>query len=284
MQARWVWLCVLHLILETATAFSPKVIKTLPNVTVEAGQAFAFQVDPSTFQSNKVGGLLTYNLKDSAGAEVPSWASFSPSNISLRGIAIEGEDTQYVWTLTATDRDGEQSAQNFTFSSLAACPTGLYRHFRLRLASTNQPSYYQPDFPGSYVCSVLWSSSNETTLEASYPSAMAPAYNISGTTYTNPDHYGSSDPMAAPQEGFQSGESGQGQFCSLRNSWKVRFPWATYHACHIHPMQIVPAAYQVITCHHHDQAKEILGTLLGIDHPLAPPSGRQARLRGPPKD
>ena len=28
----------------------------------------------------------------------------------------------------------------------------------------------------------------------------------------------------------------------------------------------------------------IMGTLLGVDHALAPPTGRQARLGGPPKD
>ena len=222
MQAGWVWLCLLYLVLETASAFPPKIVKILPNVTVEAGQAFAFQVDPSTFQSNKVGGLLTYTLKDTAGADVPSWATFSPDDISLQGITIEGQDMQYVWLLTATDRDGEQSSQAFTFSSLAACPTGLYRHFRLRLSSTNQPSYYQRQYPSSSICSLLWSSSNETTLDDSYPSARTPAFNISGTTYTSQSQYANEDPLAIPQEGIQSGQDGQGQFCVLLSSWKVR--------------------------------------------------------------
>ena len=226
MPARWALLCLLSFLVGPASAFPPKIVKTVPNVTVEAGQAFAFQVDPSSFQSNKQGGQLTYSLKDTANPELPSWVTFAPSNITVQGTTIVGRDTIYVWTLTATDRDGERSSQNFTFSSLASCPEGLFRHFRVRLSSSNQASYYQPQYPGSYICSVLWNSGNETNLEDRYPSATLPAFNISGTAYTSGNiQWQSSDPAAVPQEGFediQDVENNHGQFCSFFSSWKVR--------------------------------------------------------------
>lgn len=218
--ACWTLLCLLSFLVGPASAFPPKIFKTLPNITVEAGQAFAFQVDPSSFQSNKQGGSLNYTLKDTANSDLPSWVTFSSSNITVQGTTIGGQDTIYVWTLTATDRDGERSSQNFTFSSLAPCPSGLFRHFRVRLSSNNQGSYYQPQYPGSYVCSVLWSNSNETTLDYSYPSASLPAFNISGTAYTGRNQY--SDPAAIPQEGFQDVEDDLGQHCNFFSSWKVR--------------------------------------------------------------
>ena len=222
----WLVIWLIPLLLQRASAFPPKIIKTVPTVGVVAGEAFNYQFDASSFQSNKVGGQLTYTLQDAVNTNLPSWLTFSASNVSIQGTPIGGHDSQYEWTLTATDRDGEASSQNFTFNSFAPCPAGSFRHFRLRLALSNQASYYQ-NGPGSYICSILWNSGsagsgNGTSVEDKFPSSDLPAANISGTTYTGTNLW--SDAPATPQEGFGDPEDNPEGFCSFRSSWKVSAP------------------------------------------------------------
>ena len=213
--------CVCELALRTQ-AFPPSTIKILPNITVAAGQYLQYQFDASSFQSNKVGGLLIYTLLDASALSLPAWVTFYPNNISIQGTPVGGQDTQYAWSLTATDRDGEKTSQNFTFNSFATCPAGSFRHFRVKLSPGNQASYYEPPYIGSYICSLLWKSTisvtNETYMEDPFPSTYIPAFNISGTTYAGSSAY--SDQAAPPQLGFGDPDGNTGG-CNFYNSWKV---------------------------------------------------------------
>ena len=185
-----------------------------------AGTAFSYQFDASSFQSNKVGGQLTYSLQSATSSSLPSWLSFLPGNLTLQGTPDGGMDSQLSLILTATDRDGEHTSQAFALDSFATCPNGGHRHFRLRLLPGNQVRYYETPYSGSYICSLLWTSPNEngtTVMEDGYPSPSYPAFNISGVPYSATYDY-----PASPAAGFGDLEDSAAGFCSFETSWKAR--------------------------------------------------------------
>ena len=164
------------LLFRLVEAYPPVIIQTISNIQVQGGSNFTYQLEDKIFRSNKANATLYYGLISSDGAPLPGWLSFDSANRILSGTSPSLADMQYSWRLTAADRDGEVSSQGFLFLIAIPCSSGLYRHFRLKVAAAA---------PGeSAICSTKWitaqptSTSFPVTAAGTVASATEAAFNI----------------------------------------------------------------------------------------------------------
>ena len=191
-------------------------------VQVEDGAFLDYMIPSNTFQLNKPYGDLALNATGPAGRALPRWLSFNASG-GMSGTPSFHADRTYQLNITATDSDGASNSTTLVLQVRAACPAGLFRHFRLIALPTNDPSYwsvYQYAQARSTLCSLAWTSiSNVTGMDIAFPSPQLRAVNISGTTYNG---YGNYDSYATPAAAFQDSLATCSDSYSASNTWKVR--------------------------------------------------------------
>ena len=208
----------------------PTVVNAIPIVEVEAGQTLSYAIPNATFNLNIPTGALTYTLAPldqySDAVFLPKWLTFS--NGVLGGAANEYYDVLYDLAVTATDAHGASNSTELKLYVRAACPTGQFRHFRLRILPMNNNSYYQlaPDlsyysYPKrSTVCSLAFGGDAPKPDQYGwyYPQ---PSYNTSGTRYQGGGQC-SNDPPVDPSQAFADLQSYG--YCYPWSTWKVRSP------------------------------------------------------------
>ena len=174
------WALATVLLIACIDAYPPRIVQRIPTVAVEGGSAFSYEFNASSFATNKVDGLLHFSLASTDAAALPVWASFAPGSRTLAGDAPDMQDLAYNWTLSATDRDGQQSSQTFLFVISVACPTQQYRHFRFQGRGADASlSGGGNSLAAFLVCSISWDYGDPAN---SFPSSTAAAeVNISGT-------------------------------------------------------------------------------------------------------
>ena len=104
----------------------------LPVVEVEDGLPLNYTIPDDTFQLNKPYGNLTLSGILQGGGSLPSWLSIETSGgtLTLSGAPSFGFDQSYLLNITATDSDGALNSTTLQLEVRAACPTGLFRHYR----------------------------------------------------------------------------------------------------------------------------------------------------------
>lgn len=110
----------------------PAVTNPLAVVEVEDGLPLNYTIPDDTFQLNKPYGNLTLSGILQGGGSLPSWLSIDASGgaLTLFGTPSFGFDQSYLLDITATDSDGAQNSTSLQLEVRAACPAGLFRHFR----------------------------------------------------------------------------------------------------------------------------------------------------------
>lgn len=102
----------------------------------------SYQFDSGTFQSNKVGGALTYGLGiQNSNSSWPVWLQWNSLTLSITGTPPADADYSFSLELSATDRDNEVAKTPATLLVKSACFPGTYRHFRLRITGIT-PAYW----------------------------------------------------------------------------------------------------------------------------------------------
>ncbi|KAK9836827.1 hypothetical protein WJX74_009057 [Apatococcus lobatus] len=201
----------------------PTVNSPLQAVEVADGSDLSYTIPDDTFQLNKPYGDLTLSANLPSGDSLPSWLNVDATGGELRlsGTPSSGSDQSYQLNITATDSDGAKNSTLLDLEVRAACPTGLYRHFRVIMQPTNNPDHWMRN-PNSYsqatslICSLIWSSpasGNDSDL-VMFPSSEVPAGNISGTSYQG---LSGGDATATPDLAF-SDDLGS---CQSRQAWET---------------------------------------------------------------
>ncbi|KAK9824907.1 hypothetical protein WJX74_005202 [Apatococcus lobatus] len=160
----------------------PTIVGSFPTMEVANGQFLDFVLSSNVFQLNKPYGQLAYSAKQRGGMPLPTWLSVDEEGL-VRGTPDLATDTNFNLSITAMDRDGAQATTSLTLHVRRACPSGLYRHFRLRLSEKSHPGWY--DFVGYKICSVAWETAQPSMDSFPDPAGIA-QWNVSGTTSDQP--------------------------------------------------------------------------------------------------
>ncbi|KAK9822773.1 hypothetical protein WJX74_007372 [Apatococcus lobatus] len=204
---------------------APTIVGEFQAVEVAVGQYLIYALPTNVIQLNKPYGKLSYSAKQQGGMPLPTWLSLNDVGL-LQGTPDLGADTSYNLSITATDIDGAQNTTSLMVHVRRACPSGLYRHFRLRVSEDNQPGWYdQIGFSGgrSAICSVAWDTLQPSS--SSFPSLTGNVSgNVSGTTYrANHPWTGTRD--AAPITAFQQLKDAG---CDVANPFNGGNAWLGY--------------------------------------------------------
>ena len=157
----------------------PSIVGQFPIVEVADGQPLDFAIPDNVFQLNKPYGQVSYSAEQQAGVPLPAWLSLAGDR-TLKGTPNLGVDSAFNLSIIGSDSDGAQASTFLMLYIRVACPTGLYRHFRLKTSHNYDTSVYNRDNPA--ICSIAWGSSE--TSEDRFPNrTMMTTYNISGSTY-----------------------------------------------------------------------------------------------------
>ena len=110
----------------------PTVANPLPVVELADGSSLNYTIPDNTFQLNKPYGGLTLSATLQSGGTLPSWLSIDASGeaLLLSGTPSIGSDQSYQLNITASDSDGDKNSTMLDLEVRAACPFGLFRHFR----------------------------------------------------------------------------------------------------------------------------------------------------------
>ena len=209
------------LLLRVAAAVADQ--RTLATVLVEGGQYFSYQFGANVLQPQQAETQLQYSLLSSDGGQLPAWAEFTGANRTLSGTPAPGQDLAFNWTLAAASGGRQVAAATFLLVSAVRCPTGRYRHFRIRLSPANNADWY--DTHGSVqgssaLCTVAWAVGSPAA-STTFPSTLAPV-NVSGAA----QQPGNASVAAAPQQAFQQLFPAA---CDYSHAWLVR-AWKCFHA------------------------------------------------------
>lgn len=183
----------------------------LANIQVQAGRTFLYQVSSDVLQPSKSSSDVNYSIISTDGSPLPAWVAFNGSDRTLSGQPPTGRDLTLNWTLSASDGPDTTAADTFLFISAAPCPSGLYRHFRIRITVTDNASEDAgPSVDKAALCTASWELSSAA--KPAFPSAGQPVYNISGNDQSSA--HVSSSPLRAFQQ--LSGEA-----CTSSSAWLV---------------------------------------------------------------
>ena len=119
----------------------PTIVGQFPAVEVADGQPLQFAIPDNVIQLNKPYGRVSYSAEQQAGLPLPAWLSLAGDG-NLRGTANPGLDTAFNLSIAGSDSDGAQNSTSLMLYVRAACPAGLYRHFRLQISPDNDPGRY----------------------------------------------------------------------------------------------------------------------------------------------
>ncbi|KAK9836420.1 hypothetical protein WJX74_000101 [Apatococcus lobatus] len=236
---------------QTTKSFTLKVLgagPTVPNpvpvVEVADGQSLNYTIPSNTFQLNKPYGSLDLSATLQGGGALPAWLNISASggSLFLAGAPSLGSDQSYQLNISASDSDGAKNSTILRLEVRAACPPGLFRHFRVLMQPANKPAYWglYNYYPArSLICSLTWSSPANGSELVAFPTLDLPAANISGTTYQAGD-YG--DRSAGPESAFQHtlDNCGDGYYDDQRQTWKACLLGSCAYGIFQHTFPILP--------------------------------------------
>lgn len=112
-----------------------QVIGVFPVVSVEDQQQLQFQLPSNVFQLSPPYGQLAYSATD-----LPAWLQLSSSGM-LSGTPQLDADADLNLTIIATDSSGASNSTQLQLTVRAACPAGLYRHFRVRITNVTASNW-----------------------------------------------------------------------------------------------------------------------------------------------
>ena len=189
---------------------------TLATISVPGGIPFRHQLDAGPSQA---GAGLQYSLVSTDGTALPQWLGFDADNQTLYGTPGADQDLSFNWTLVAEDEQGSRvAAHTFLFTSAVPCLEGRYRHWRVRISTGNDASWY--DTLGvaggrSALCSVSWDAGGPPHA-AAFPNAFSAA-SVSGVT-TKPQALGVTSPLRGAEHAFQQLVPAS---CDVDGAWLV---------------------------------------------------------------